>query len=398
MEQEKKTVAIWLIDQILLAISQKEISETHIEPFENELRIRFRQEGNLVDFFAFPPAISEAITFRLKEMGQLNPHETRFPQDGLLPVKVGEKWLRFRISAIPTICGERIFLKVLPGSEMKMDLNALGMDSFTEKQLREALEKNTGMIIVAGPTGAGKTTTQCSILAYLNDGRRNILTAEWPVEYLIHGVNQVNCKFKEGYTDAEALRAFLKQNPDVIKTKIESLEVAELAFKGAAMGALILGSMHVDSAAEAFGRLINMGISDLDVATYVFLVQAQRLIRKLCPHCKQEYSPSAAVLRNLKINEQLLHRIGLPAMSPGEIKFYKHRGCEKCSKSGFDKHVLVCESLKITSKIREIILNKGTSEDLLKTALDEGMVPLREAGIRHAVLGNSSIEDVMIMR
>ncbi|MGH9819275.1 MAG: GspE/PulE family protein, partial [Pyrinomonadaceae bacterium] len=260
----------------------------------------------------------------------------------------------------------------------------------------EAIGKEDRMMIFSGPTGSGKTAIQCSILRLLNGTGRNILTAEWPVEYSLHGVNQVDCKFDIGYSDAVAMRAFLEQNPDVIMVKLEDGERSRLAFRIAEKGSLVLGAMHVPTTATVFERLRNMGIPAFDLSTYVSIVQAQRLVRRLCPDCKVQFVPSAALLENLKVDEQLLERLELPAVPLDTVRFYKHGGCEKCSGSGYTGRALICESLKMTSKLQDMILHGSKAAEIEKAAVEDGMITLRQAGLRQVILGNTAIEEAML--
>lgn len=398
-----------LLDRIFDKVSKGEFKEIHFDPFESGLRIRYRKDGDLVDYlvlstedvgaFELPLAdIAQLITRRLKEIGKLDLLEKRLPQDGRIVLKFPhlERRVDLVISTSPTRFGEKIFLKVLNPAGPFIVFERLGLDPFAERRLTEAFGKTGGMIVVAGPTGSGKTTTQNSILSVLNDGKKNILTAEWPVEYSIPGINQVDCKFEIGYSDAVATRAFLEQNPDIIKVKLEDGEMSKLAFLAASKNALVLGSIHVQCAAAVFSRLMNMGVSGLELSTYVLLTQAQRLVRRLCPGCKEEYCPSVAVLQYLKIDERLIERLELALVSPREITFFKPRGCEECSGSGFAGHAVVCESLKLTPRLQEVVLHKSSEKEIHKAALEEGMLTLRQTGLRQVILGNTTLEEIMI--
>jgi len=407
-EQEAILETNCLLDRIFDKASREEFSEIHFDPFETELRIRYRKEGDLVDYltlstddvgaFDLPfKAVAELITTRLKEIGKLDVRETRLPQDGRISLSFPhlKRPRDLVISTSPTAWGEKIFLRVLGPGTPFINYERLTLDPFAKRRLTEAYGKTGGIIIVAGPTGSGKTTTQNAILKVLNDSKKNILTAEWPVEYSIPGVNQVDCKFEIGYSDAVAMRAFLEQKPDVIKAKLEDPEMSKLAFTAASKNALVLCSIHTNSAASTISRLKNMRVSVFDLATYVLLVQAQRLVRRLCPDCKEEFSPSAALLRYLKIDELFIERLELAPVSPEAITFFKQRGCEKCSGSGFVGHVVICESLKVTPKIQEIILHKSSDKEIEKAALEDGMLTLRDTGLRQVILGNASLEEII---
>jgi len=398
-----------LLDEIFEKLAKREFSEVHFDPFQGGMRIRYRKGRDLVDYLTLSDrkagasdqgseSVTELINTRLKSLSNLDVEERTIPSDGIIHLSFPHlnEDLDLWLTTNPTLFGEQSFVRIFRlGTPFKKFEN-LGLDPFAEKQLTEAIWKKGGLIVFAGPTNAGKTTTQNSILYILNDSKKNILTAEWPVEYPMSGINQVDCKFEIGYTDTVAVNTFLKQKPDIIKLKLEDHETTRLAFRAASKKTLVLSAIHVHSAASVFDRLRNMGISQFDLSTYIFLIQAQRIIRRLCLDCREAYSPSDGLLRHLKVDEQLFERLGLPFEYPGSITFYKPRGCSKCFGSGYYDRILICESLKVTPKLQDIILNKYSVREIEKTAIEEGMLTLWDAGLRQAILGNTSIEEFMM--
>ncbi len=399
-----------MIDGILEQAARGRFSEVHFDPVEGGLRIRYRRDGELADYLtlsengagvpnlSFKAAAGSIIT-RLKELAGLDPETARIPQDGFITRSFPQldKTLHLRISTSPTSLGEKVYLRVLGPGKGIFGFERLGLDPIASRRLNEAYQKKGGVIIISGPTGSGKTTTSNAILQLLNNSERNILAAEWPVEFAFDGINHVDCKWEIGYSDEVVMKEFLKQKPDVIKAKLENREVSELVFLAAARkNSLVIGNIHVNSAAAVFSRMRNLGIPSFDTANYVFVSQAQRLVRKLCADCKEGYSPSPGLVRHLKIDEPLLERLELPQVSPAELTFFRHKGCGTCHGSGYFGLALLCESLKVTPTIGEIVLHNGKEAEIAKAAIAEGMLTLRDAGLRQVILGNTSLEEVML--
>ncbi|MBF0501551.1 MAG: Flp pilus assembly complex ATPase component TadA [Candidatus Riflebacteria bacterium] len=395
-----KVKIIRLANLILSQAATNGVSEIHIEPFENDVRVRYRQDGELFNALEPPKSVFPDLVARLFEMASIEASFEvccKLPTDGWLRLKINGNSFNFILSSVPTVWGPKICIRVLKPSEVRLNIDYLGIDPIAKRRLDEALQKKAGLIILAGPTGSGKTTTQMSILNFLNAPDKNILTAESPVEYLIPGVNQVNCKPEIGYFEAMVIRKFIDQNSDVIKVKLEDFERVKEAFRAASKGTLVLGSMHTNDAPSVLTRLMNTGIEPFWIADYVFLIQAQRLAGKLCPNCREEFKPSSGILRSFNINQGLLERIGFPETDPAKITFFKSHGCELCKK-GFSGRVLCCESLKVTEAIRELVMRKHEYKNMLgdirQKALSEGMITLRESGIRRALLGETTLERV----
>ncbi len=399
-----------LIDGIFEQVARGRFSEVHFDPFEGGLRIRYRRDGELADYMTLSEndagvpnlsfkAAAASMIGRLKELAGLDPEVARIPQDGFITRSFPQldKTLHLRISISPTQWGEKVYLRALGPDIAIVGFERLGLDPIASRRLNEAYQKKGGVIIISGPTGSGKTTTSNAILQLLNNSERNILAAEWPVEFAFSGINHVDCKFDIGYSDEVAMREFLKQKPDVIKAKLENREMSELVFLAAARkNSLVIGNIHVNSAAAVFARLANLGVPSFDTANYIFLSQAQRLVRKLCDKCKEEYSPSPALVRYLKIDEQFIGRVELPQVAPSELTLFRPKGCDTCGGTGYYGRALVCESLKVTPTIGELILHRATEAAITKAAIEEGMLTLRDAGLRQVILGNTSLEEMMI--
>ncbi|MGA1795318.1 MAG: GspE/PulE family protein, partial [bacterium] len=357
-----------------------------IEPYEDEVRVRFRVDGSLIQAMRPPFKYRNGITSRIKVMSRLDISERRLPQDGRFRIKVEGKCIDFRVSVFPGGFGEKVVLRLLDKSNLQMDISKLGMKGEDMKVLMGAMYKSKGMILVTGPTGSGKSTTLYSMLQKLNDGTRNINTAEDPVEYNIHGINQFQMNPAIGLDFARALRSFLRQDPDVIMVgEMRDLETAQIAVKAALTGHLVLSTLHTNSAVETITRLVEMGIEPFLVATSVDLIIAQRLMRKICPACRQETKPPDMYLDYLKWMGQKLSR----------DTFYAGKGCPKCYDTGYRGRFAIYEVLPMWNEIREMIIQRESPLTIQVKAEELGLKVLRENALAKVKQGITTMEEWM---
>jgi type IV pilus assembly protein PilB len=376
-----------LVNGILINAIKAGASDIHIEPYETSLRVRYRVDGVLFNAMNLPLKIKNPITSRLKIMSKLDIAERRLPQDGRIKLRLGKKKeIDFRVSVLPCLFGEKTVLRILDKSNLQVDLTKLGFEEEALKGFMSSLEKPYGMLLVTGPTGSGKTTTLYSALNYLNKPGINIMTAEDPVEYNFLGMNQVQVKEEIGLTFASALRAFLRQSPDIILVgEIRDFETAEIAVKAALTGHLVLSTLHTNDAPSSISRLLNMGIEPFLVSASVILIAAQRLSRKICPECKEE--------ENIPV--PALTQIGFTEEEAESIKCYRGRGCPACNNSGYKGRIALYEVMPVTSEIKEMVLEGASADELKKTAVRLGMKTLRMSGLTKVMEGVISIEEVM---
>ena len=374
------------VHKMLLDAFKKGASDLHFEPFENSYRIRFRQDGIL--FVAATPPINLAarITARIKVMSNLDISERRVPQDGRFKIKISRtRSIDFRVSTCPTVGGEKVVMRILDPSSTKLGIDALGFNPIQRDNFMKAVKQPQGMCLVTGPTGSGKTVTLYTALNILNGDDVNISTAEDPVEIKVAGINQVNMHPKVGLTFSETLRSFLRQDPDVIMVgEIRDLETAEIAVKAAQTGHMVLSTLHTNSAAETLTRLVNMGIPPFNIAGSVSLIVAQRLGRKLCPHCKAPRDD---------IPDEALIRQGFKENELTDMTLRKAVGCDLCN-NGYKGRVGLFEVMPISKKIGQVIMELGNSMDIEKVAKKEGMTTIREAGLKMVKEGISSLEEI----
>ncbi len=393
---ENDAPIIRLCNLVLSQAVQNGVSDIHIEPFEKELRIRYRADGVLHTAMNPPKKATAAITSRIKIMASLNIAEKRLPQDGRIKIKVNNRSVDFRVSILPVIWGEKIVMRILDQTSLKVNLEDLGFEPGTLVRFKSGINSPYGIALVTGPTGSGKTTTLYSALTSLNTIERNVMTAEDPVEYMLQGINQVQCKPEIGLTFAAALRSFLRQDPNIIMVgEIRDLETAEIAIKASMTGHLVLSTLHTNDAPGTIGRIINMGIEPFMVTTSVLIIQAQRLVRKICKDCKYEIKPRAEQIAQFGITPELLRRLELPHLNEKNMLFYKGKGCESCNNSGMRGRVGVYEVLLMSERLRDIILNGGSTDDIRKQAVEEGMLSLRESALRKTLIGMTTCEEVV---
>ncbi len=379
-----------LVNVLLVDALRRGASDIHVEPYEKELRIRFRIDGVLYDVMHPPLKMRDALISRVKIMSKLDISEKRLPQDGRIKIKVKvdsrSRELDFRVSTLPTLFGEKVVLRLLDKQNLMLDMTKLGFEPESLTKFKRNISKPYGMVLVTGPTGSGKTNTLYSALQSLNTVDTNIMTAEDPVEFNLPGINQVQMKEQIGLNFAAALRAFLRQDPNIVLVgEIRDFETAEIAIKAALTGHLVLSTLHTNDAPSTISRLMNMGIEPFLVATSVNLIQAQRLIRRICKDCKQEHqTPGEALME-----------VGFSADEAKSLKTYKGKGCTTCNNTGYKGRIGLYEVLEITDEIRELILIGASALELRKKAVDDGMITLRESGLHKIRSGVTTIEEVV---
>lgn len=374
------------INKVLLDAIKSGSSDIHFEPYEKSYRVRFRTDGVLHEIARPPVNLATRMAARLKVMSQMDISERRVPQDGRIKLKVSKnKAIDFRVNTLPTLFGEKIVLRILDPSSAKLGIDALGYEDFQKQLYLDALAQPQGMILVTGPTGSGKTVSLYTGLNILNTAEVNISTAEDPVEINLEGINQVQMNNKVGLNFAEALRSFLRQDPDVIMVgEIRDLETAEIAIKAAQTGHLVLSTLHTNSAPETLTRLLNMGVPAFNVATSVTLIIAQRLARRLCPACKKTIEIPDDILKQEGFEE-----IGIPK---NEFQLFKAVGCDKCN-NGYKGRLGVYEVVRITPTIANLIMEGGNSLQIARAAKEAGFNNLRISSLRKVAMGLTSLEE-----
>jgi type IV pilus assembly protein PilB len=375
------------INKVLLDAIKIGASDIHFEPYEKSYRIRFRTDGVLTEMSRPPVNLATRMAARLKVMSQMDISERRLPQDGRIKLKVSKtRAIDFRVNTLPTLFGEKIVLRILDPSSAKLGIDALGYEDDQKKMYLEALSQSQGMILVTGPTGSGKTVSLYTGLNILNTSEVNISTAEDPVEINLEGINQVQMNTKVGLTFAEALRSFLRQDPDIIMVgEIRDLETAEIAIKAAQTGHLVLSTLHTNSAPETLTRLLNMGVPAFNVATSVSLIIAQRLARRLCPACKKPANDIPADI----LTQEGFDEIGIPR---AEFQLFHPVGCDKCN-GGYKGRVGVYEVVRITPQIANLIMEGGNSLQIARAAKEAGFNNLRVSSLRKVAMGLTSLEE-----
>lgn len=375
-----------LINGILTDAVKRGASDIHIEPFEHEIRVRYRIDGALQEIMKPPVKLKAALTSRIKIMANLNIAERRVPQDGRIKLKMGKRVIDFRVSTLPVIFGEKIVLRILDKGNLTLDLSKFGFEPKAEKDLMRAILNPYGMVLVTGPTGSGKTTTLYSALSRVNTVEVNIMTAEDPVEYNIYGINQVQVRNEIGMTFAAALKAFLRQDPNIIMVgEIRDIETGSIAIKAALTGHLVLSTLHTNDAPSTITRMIDMGIEPFNVASAVNLIVAQRLVRRICSDCKQEH----------KYSEEEVEALGLSPEEASKITFYKGAGCASCNGTGYKGRAGLYEVMALSPELRRMILRGASAAELKEQAIKEGMLTLRMDGIEKIKKGITTLEEVV---
>lgn len=381
---------IRLVNAIFTEAIKKRASDIHIEPYEKFLRIRFRIDGTLYEIMQPPLKMKNALVSRLKIMSRLDIAERRLPQDGRIKLKMarGEE-MDVRVSILPTLFGEKVVLRLLDKSNLQLDMTKLGFEASQLNEFKEAIYKPYGMVLVTGPTGSGKTTTLYSALSELNKITDNISTAEDPVEFNLPGINQVQIHEEIGLTFANALRSFLRQDPDIILVgEIRDFETAEIGIKAALTGHLVLSTLHTNDAPSSINRLLNMGIEPFLVSSAINLIVAQRLVRKICSECKVPITIAA----------DSFAKLGIPPAEYEQYKnitFYKGTGCDACNNTGYKGRIALYEVVTVTDPIKELILQGASALEIKREAISQGMITLRRSGIKKLLEGVTSLEEVL---
>ncbi|MBU4268159.1 MAG: type IV-A pilus assembly ATPase PilB [Acidobacteria bacterium] len=382
--------AIKLVNLIFNDAIIKGASDIHFEPYEKEFRVRLRIDGILHEYMKPPMNLKNKVSSRLKIISGMDIAERRLPQDGRIKTRIDtntvKKVVDMRVSSLPTIHGEKIVIRILDKDQLKLDLTQLGFEPLSLQKFEKNIKEPWGIILVTGPTGSGKTNTLYSAVAKLNDDEVNILTAENPVEFNIFGINQVNIKEQIGLTFPAALRTFLRQDPNIILVgEIRDFETADIAIKAALTGHLVLSTLHTNDAPSTLARLINMGIEPFLVASALRLVQAQRLIRRLCSSCKSSG----------KIPAQTLIEIGFTPEEAKAVQIFEPKGCDKCSNTGYKGRIGLFEVMELDDEIREMIMIGASTSELRQKAKEKGMMTLRQSGLEKIKQGITSIEEVL---
>lgn len=382
----REAPVIKVVNMILEESIKKKASDILIEPFDKKLRIRFRIDGILQEQNAPPRTMHASIVSRIKVMSELDIAEHRIPQDGRFKIRILNRQIDFRISILPSTYGEKVALRILDKSEVNLDMKKLGFSDYALEVLGRMSLLPHGMILVCGPTGSGKTTTLYAILKSVDSPDKNIVTVEDPVEFQLDGVNQVTARPEIGLSFAAALRSILRQDPNIIMIgEIRDYQTVDIAIKSALTGHLVLSTLHTTTAAGAVVRLVNMGVEPYLINSSLVCVMAQRLVRKVCPYCKESYALKNEIAASLKLDPAKI----------GKLQFYKGRGCERCFNAGYSGRTVIAEVLQLSLKIRELILNGSQEQFIKQQARLEGMKTLREDGIASALKGQTTIEEVL---
>jgi type IV pilus assembly protein PilB len=384
--QVEEAPVVKFINGLLTDAVMRGASDIHIEPFEKELRIRYRIDGVLQEMMKPPMKMKAALTSRVKILADLNIAERRVPQDGRIKLKLKNKVVDFRVSTLPVIFGEKIVLRILDKGNLTFDLATFGFEPKAEKDFLSAISNPYGMVLVTGPTGSGKTTTLYSALSKINTEGVNIMTAEDPVEYNIHGINQVLVRNEIGMSFAAALKAFLRQDPNIIMVgEIRDIETGSIAIKASLTGHLVLSTLHTNDAPSTITRMIDMGLETFNVASGVNLITAQRLVRRICKNCKVE----------TKYEWAYLEAAGVPQDWAEETTFYKGRGCEACSGSGYKGRQGIYEVMAMSTALRKAVMQQASTDELRELAISEGMLTLRMDGLKKVERGITTLEEVV---
>ena len=410
-----------MLNAILMDAVKRGASDIHFECFEHDLRVRYRIDGALQEIMKPPKKMQAALVSRFKIMSQLNIAERRVPQDGRIKLKMGSKVIDYRVSTLPTLFGEKVVLRILNKDNLTLDLQKFGIEPRAERELMEAINNPYGMVLVTGPTGSGKTTTLYSALSQINTIDTNIMTAEDPVEYNLYGINQVLVRNEIGMTFAAALKAFLRQDPNIIMLgEIRDLETGSIAIKAALTGHLVLSTLHTNSAPETVTRLLDMGLEPFNVASALNLILAQRLVRRVCSNCMEKYDPSDEELNGMKVKREMTleslrfteealagakasaTKEALPFLQNlslktkiGELPYFRGKGCDKCAGGGLKGRQGLYEVMFMTPNIRKLIMQNVGAAEIRDGAIADGMLTLRMDGWLKIMKGVCPIEQVL---
>ena len=385
-EEAEQAPVIRFVNSMIADAVRKQASDIHIEPSEKIFRVRFRIDGTLQEVIKQPARTKSAIISRLKIMAEMDISEKRIPQDGRIKARVATKTVDIRVSSLPTIFGEKMVLRILDKGNLALDLTRFGFEENALKNFIKAVEAPYGMVLVTGPTGSGKTTTLYSALNRINKPEVNIMTAEDPVEYNIEGINQVHVNDDIGLTFAKVLRAFLRQDPNIIMVgEIRDSDTASIATKAALTGHLVLSTVHTNDAPSTIDRLVDMGVEPFLVAASVNLILAQRLVRRICSKCKTA----------IEVHSEALRELGIPPAEARTLKFYKGRGCPNCNNTGYSGRLGIFEVMPVSPAIRRMILDRSSCENIKRQAMSEGMLTLRQDALLKLRAGSTTVEEVL---
>ena len=377
---------IKLVNHILYQAVKRDASDVHIEPFEKEIRVRYRIDGVMYTVFMPPKRAQAALTSRIKIMAGLNIAEKRIPQDGRIQIKIADKPIDIRVSTLPVSFGERVVMRILDKTRTFKGLNTLGFSERDLEVVEQSITQPNGIILITGPTGSGKTSTLYSILSSLNSPEVNIVTVEDPVEYQLSGIGQVQVKEKIGLTFAAALRSILRQDPDIIMIgELRDQETSQIAIQAALTGHLVLSTLHTNSAAASITRLIDMGVEPFLIASTIVAVVAQRLVRKLCEVCKRPYRPTDALLKRLPLKKDEIDK----------VEFYEPVGCDECLETGYRGRIALFEIMVMTQPIARLTLDRADTAVIQDRAVEDGMTLLVDDGLRKIKKGLTTIEEVL---
>lgn len=377
---------IRLVNRLILNAVEMKASDIHFEPFDNHFRARYRIDGVLHEAESPPPRLQAAIISRVKIMAKLDIAERRLPQDGRIKLKIGDKEIDFRVSTIPTLYGESLVMRILDRESLEFDLEKIGFPRDILNKYNELITQPYGMILVTGPTGSGKTSTLYTTLAKINSSENKVIALEDPIEYQLDGINQIQVNSKIGMTFANGLRAIVRQDPDIILVgEIRDAETAEIAVQSALTGHLLFSTLHTNDAAGAITRLLDMGVEHFLLSSTLLGVLAQRLVRVICPHCKESFIPDRKLISSMRLKDKDLE----------DVTFYEGKGCDACRGTGFSGRTAIFEYLSIDEDIRKEIIGRSSTEEIKKTAIKKGMSTLRQDGWKKIKEGITTIPEVL---
>jgi len=377
---------IRLVNRLIVNAVEIKASDIHFEPFDNSFRVRYRIDGVLHEIENPPVRLQAAIISRVKILAKLDIAERRLPQDGSIKLKITDREIDFRVSTIPTLYGESLVMRILDRESLELDLKKLGFPGDMYDQYVELINQPYGMILVTGPTGSGKTSTLYTTLAMINSSEKKVITLEDPVEYQLSGVNQIHVKPKIGLTFSNGLRSIVRQDPDIILVgEIRDKETAEIAIQSALTGHLLFSTLHTNDSAGAITRLIDMGIENFLLSSTLLGIMAQRLVRVICPECKQRFQPEKRLLDLMKFS----------AGDLAQMEFFQGEGCEACHHTGFKGRTAIFEYLPISEEIRREIVNRSSTEEIKRVAMNSGVKTLRENGWEKVKMGITTISEVL---
>jgi general secretion pathway protein E len=384
LETEEDSPIIKLVNSVFIKANALNASDIHFEPYEDECLVRFRMDGVLHEYLKIPPSTYSSVVSRIKVMANLNIAEKRVPQDGRIGLRIGSKELDIRVSVVPTVFGERVVLRLLDKSGFLLTLDDLGFDEKDLKVYKKLIQKPYGIVLVTGPTGAGKSTTLYASLLFIKNPRKNIITIEDPVEYQIKGVNQIQVNPKVGLTFASGLRSILRQDPDIIMVgEIRDTETADIAVHAALTGHLVLSTLHTNDAVSSVARLVDMDIEPFLIANSLEGVVAQRLVRKICNNCKKPYKPTSLEIEELKLDPSK------------DYTFYKGEGCEQCLNTGYKGRIGIYEVLEFDEELKSLIVKTQDSNEILKVAKIKGFKTMFEDGVNKVLKGITTPQEVL---